>query len=158
FFGLLAARELAPSRLPALILAAAIFLEVAQPRGSGGSFWPGALVLLLGAAVRPGTELALAGPTAAAPPPGAGYLGALGGTITALRILPPAELGSMRLVLLLATVMFSDTFAFFCGHAFGRHRLAPAISPGKTVEGAGGGVVGGVAGALLVRAFGLPDL
>ena len=158
YFELLAARQLAPSRLPGLILAAALFLEVAQPWGRGGSFWPGALLLLLAAAVRPGTELSAAIPTAAATMLGAVYLGALGGTIAALRILPPVELGPQRLVLLLATVMFSDTFAFFCGHALGRHRLAPLISPGKTVEGAVGGVIGGMLGALLTRPLGFQDL
>jgi len=158
FFELLAARELAPSRLPGMVLAAALFLEVAQPRASAGSFWPGALLLLLVAAVRPGTDLATAVPTAAGTLLGAVYLGALGGTIAALRVLPPVELGPLRLGLLLATVMLSDTLAYFAGNAIGRHRLAPAISPGKTVEGAVGGIVGGVLGALLVCRLGLPDV
>lgn len=39
----------------------------------------------------------------------------------------------------------NDTFAFFVGSALGKHKLCPAISPGKTVEGA----VGGIAGSLL---------
>ena len=38
----------------------------------------------------------------------------------------------------------SDTFAYFGGRAFGRHKLAPEISPKKTVEGAISGVVGNV--------------
>ena len=54
--------------------------------------------------------------------------------------------------------MAADTAAFFVGHAFGRHPLASRVSPGKTVEGAVGGVLGGVAGALAVRALGLPGL
>ncbi len=40
----------------------------------------------------------------------------------------------------------SDTGAFFAGRAFGRHKLAPRISPHKTVEGAVGGLVGSMAG------------
>lgn len=66
--------------------------------------------------------------------------------------------GAWRVVLLLAIVMVSDTLAFFAGRAFGRRRLAPALSPGKTVEGALGGLVGGVSGAFGVRALGLPIL
>ncbi len=36
----------------------------------------------------------------------------------------------------------SDTFAYFCGRLFGRHKLAPEISPKKTVEGSIGGILG----------------
>lgn len=38
----------------------------------------------------------------------------------------------------------SDTFAYFVGRRFGKHKLIPRVSPGKTVEGAVGAVVGSV--------------
>jgi phosphatidate cytidylyltransferase len=45
----------------------------------------------------------------------------------------------------LITVWVTDTGAYFVGRAIGRHKLAPAISPGKTIEGAIGSLVAGFA-------------
>lgn len=42
----------------------------------------------------------------------------------------------------MAVVWVADSAAYFAGRAFGRHKLAPAISPGKTWEGVGGAVLG----------------
>ena len=64
------------------------------------------------------------------------------GSFAALSSLPPREEGTSRIALLLAVVISSDVFAYFVGHAIGRHKLAPQVSPGKTVEGAIGGLVG----------------
>ncbi|MBI4339868.1 MAG: phosphatidate cytidylyltransferase [Chloroflexi bacterium] len=65
--------------------------------------------------------------------------------------------GSELLLLALLSTFAVDTTAFFVGRAIGRHRLAPKISPGKTWEGAIGGLVGGIAAtAGLTQLFGLP--
>jgi len=52
-----------------------------------------------------------------------------------------AEHGHWFLLYLLILVWVGDTAAYFIGRALGRHKLAPAISPGKTVEGTLGGLV-----------------
>lgn len=56
-----------------------------------------------------------------------------------------------RPVLLLPFVLSfcCDSFAYLAGRAFGRHKLAPIVSPHKTVEGAIGGLLGNVAGGLI---------
>ena len=45
----------------------------------------------------------------------------------------------------------SDTFALFAGMLFGKHKLAPLVSPKKTVEGAVGGILGGIFGVVLLN-------
>lgn len=45
------------------------------------------------------------------------------------------------LLAVIATVNIADTAAYFAGKRFGRHKLAPAISPGKTWEGVAGAVL-----------------
>ena len=46
-----------------------------------------------------------------------------------------------------------DSGAFFAGHFFGRHKLAPNISPAKTWEGVAGGLVFSIAAALLLTTW-----
>jgi phosphatidate cytidylyltransferase len=61
-----------------------------------------------------------------------------------LRNLP--DHGAALLVNVLVATFFTDTFAYAGGRLFGRHPLAPSISPNKTVEGLVIGVLGGIAG------------
>lgn len=158
YYKLLAARGLRPLRFTGLLLTAFIFLEEVQPGWAGPALWPLAALLLLTSTLRRADDLAQTVPAAAGTFMGATYLGALGGTLAGLRVLEPVELGGYRLLLLIFVVMMSDVFAYFAGHLAGRHRLAPLISPGKTVEGALGGLLGGALGAWLIREAALPGV
>jgi phosphatidate cytidylyltransferase len=158
FFRFVRARGLVPMRRTGFVLAAGMFAEVAFPGWLGAPVWPLCILLLLMATLRQGSDFDKSVPAAAATLLGAVYLGALGGTLAALTTLAPPGRGAWRVVLLLAIIMASDTFAFFVGQVWGQRRLAPSVSPGKTVEGALGGLVGGVVAALAVRHLGLPEL
>jgi phosphatidate cytidylyltransferase len=52
--------------------------------------------------------------------------------------------GGFLLFYLFAVVWAGDTFAYYAGRAFGRHRLSPRISPGKTWEGTTASFVGSI--------------
>jgi len=60
------------------------------------------------------------------------------------------EDGRNWVYLALLTTFANDTGAFFAGKAWGKHRLASAISPGKTWEGVVGGLLSAMAGAIIV--------
>ncbi len=69
----------------------------------------------------------------------------------------PGDLGPPLILSLLAIVWGGDAAAYYAGRAFGRHKLAPIVSPNKTIEGAIGGLCGSlVAGLLACRLFHLP--
>lgn len=65
--------------------------------------------------------------------------------------------GSWWLVVLLLTIWSADIAAYFCGRAFGRRKLAPAISPGKTWAGFWGGLTAAALVPLLAVNL-IPDL
>jgi phosphatidate cytidylyltransferase len=69
------------------------------------------------------------------------YIGLPLGALAAIRLISGRE----AIMLLLATIVISDTGQYYTGRALGRRPLAPSISPKKTVEGAIGGVLLGAA-------------
>jgi phosphatidate cytidylyltransferase len=64
------------------------------------------------------------------------YAGLLLSFLVNLRLLNGHEWGMVSLLSLIITVKLSDTGAYFVGRRFGKHKMAPILSPGKTIEGA----------------------
>jgi phosphatidate cytidylyltransferase len=65
--------------------------------------------------------------------------------------------GFNAILLMLMTVWALDTFSYFTGIAFGRHPIAPLISPKKTIEGTLGGIIGAsLVFFYLIRVFNIP--
>ena len=74
------------------------------------------------------------------------YVVLLGGHLVAVRTGFTQPLAADLLSFFFLVLMGADTGAYYVGRAIGKHKLAPAISPGKTWE----GVAGGVLAALLM--------
>lgn len=130
------------ARVPRALVAAAV---VAACFVTGSQYVPPTVVLMsamlaLGAVAvaggAPGPAV-LAGVSAGIFP--IVYIGLPLGALAAVHLVAGRE----ALLLLMATIIVSDSAQYYSGRTFGRRPLAPAISPKKTVEGAVGGVLFG---------------
>ena len=83
------------------------------------------------------------------------YIGFCLAHLVFIRFLPQ---GVAWLLVLTAVTAGSDTGAYYLGRTFGRRKLCPHISPGKTVEGALGGITVGTFAAFLVGLILLPEI
>ena len=78
-----------------------------------------------------------------------------------LMLLKAAPGGNLLILEVMMLVWLADIFAYFSGRAFGKRKLAPAVSPGKSWEGLYGGLAAALVATLvlgLVRGWGLGDL
>ncbi len=129
----------------AALLGMAVLLE----SGPGGVWWFAAVVagwigVALGLArVRAIRKVDGPDPLAAA----AGFL-ALPPAWGGLMWLHGGPHGPLLMLFLLSLVWVADSGAFFAGRRWGRHKLAPALSPGKTWEGVYGALAGGAVWSL----------
>lgn len=83
------------------------------------------------------------------------YIGLCLGYLIPVRALPDGEFLIFGLFLI---TWAADTGAYYVGMTLGRHKLAPTISPNKSVEGAVGGLLAALVAAFLARAWFLPAL
>ena len=139
YLGIVAGYGLEAFRLPACLYTAAIFVIYYWGQAAGGAAMLGGLVLLLlfvpfllltSAMGREDLKSAL---------PGAAMsflaLPYIGLPLLLLTVLRGASRGWIYVLFIFFAVWMGDTAAMYVGKSMGRHKLAPRISPGKTVEG-----------------------
>ena len=81
------------------------------------------------------------------------YIGLPLGALAAVRAISGRE----AVLLLMITIIVSDSAQYYCGRAFGKRPLAPAISPKKTLEGAIGGLIFGTATMMIGGRWVFPE-
>jgi phosphatidate cytidylyltransferase len=83
------------------------------------------------------------------------YVALLAGFLIGVRMTPETtatpKLSAKLITTFLAMVMMTDTGAYYTGRSLGRHKLAPRISPGKTIEGSIGGFITAVLAGLACK-------
>lgn len=84
------------------------------------------------------------------------YFPVCGGCVCLLRDID--RYGSDIIIFAFMIAFLADTLAYFFGKKFGRHKLAPSISPGKTWEGSFGGVLGNIVAVLIAHFWFFPEL
>ena len=116
------------------------------------------VIVSLTAAMLKGAPFERMIPTTGATVLGVCYVVLLGGHLVALRSGFPQPLAAKLLSLFFLVLMGADTAAYYTGRAFGRHKLAPKVSPGKTWEGAVGGLLASLLMAVAAHYWFFPEL
>ncbi len=78
-------------------------------------------------------------------------------SLSLLILIRSAADGVTWIFLLCAIIFAGDTAALYAGTLWGRHRLSPTISPGKTIEGSVAGLAAGLAVGLVAKALFLTE-
>lgn len=81
------------------------------------------------------------------------YTGLLLTSIVFIRVADPGSTGALLTFLVMGSIWLNDAFAYLFGSRFGRHKLAPRISPNKSWEGVIGGVIGSFVAWGLIATF-----
>ncbi len=86
------------------------------------------------------------------------YVAFLGGHLIAVRTGFSSQLSKHLLLFFFLVIMGGDSGAYYAGRTFGRHKLAPTISPGKTWEGAVAGMLTSLLLAAAAHYWFFPEL
>lgn len=78
------------------------------------------------------------------------YPGMFFAFLLALFSIEKPDISRFLVIIAFGSAVITDTFAYFSGRLFGKHKLIPKVSPKKTVEGAIGGLVFGTCAVILL--------
>ena len=152
-FGLAAKAGAAPVRAPGIVVGAAVVAAAAFDGAFALALFAAGMVVVLGAALYRAT-VAHAWRAFIVTGAGTVYVAL---PLAALVLLRDRPMGLEWCAVAFVAVFAADTCAYFAGKTFGRRKMAPAISPGKTWEGAAGGLAGAVLATLALTALtGIP--
>ena len=160
YLGIVAAYGLEPFRILTYLYTAALFLIYFYGQNYGGPMLAGILLLLLfvpfllltAAMARPEFKTALPGAAMS-------YLALpyIALPLLLLALLRQSTRGWIYVVFTFLAVWVGDTAAMYVGKSMGRHKLAPRISPGKTVEGTVASLLFSVIGCCVFALF-IPEI
>lgn len=86
------------------------------------------------------------------------YTGLLWTSAVNIRMVDPGNRGAFLTFAVMGSVWLNDTFAYFVGTKFGKHKMAPRISPNKSWEGFAGGMVGSIFVWVLIYSLSVVDI
>ncbi|MGH1363047.1 MAG: phosphatidate cytidylyltransferase [Calditrichia bacterium] len=164
FYTMFRQKELFAYRVPGVVIGAAVLATIAL-----NLIWL-PVVLLLGFAILLLLSIrkqeAIASLNAAITVSGVLYIAVFLGALLHLRLnfeawypsIQSGYAGGKLILLAFLAIWICDIAAYFCGKAFGKHKLAPSVSPKKTIEGAVSGLVGAIATAVGIGMLLLPQL
>jgi phosphatidate cytidylyltransferase len=134
-------RPISAAGYPAALLVVACF--VWDQVGWIAAVIAGLAILALAAAIARPEEMNKALASVSSTVFGVIYTALLAGYLVGIRMTPDTgatpKLAAKLLTMFFAMVMMTDTGAYYTGRSIGRHKLAPRVSPGKTIEGSVGG-------------------
>jgi phosphatidate cytidylyltransferase len=163
FYNIASKSDCRPHRIPGAISLEVIILTLSLGYGEFIQIvLAGSLMLIFLDALRLREEMNRALVSAATTLLALVYIGIPLGLLVAIKFAgengPIIHFSPKLLTLFLACVMMADTGAYYTGRLIGRHKLAPSISPGKTIEGFLGGLVAATATVPVCKWIFFPEI
>jgi len=163
FYNMFSERKVYAYQYAGLVAAAAMLVSIALNTALLAPVTLGGIALILLLSIRKQQEVAAL--NTAITITGLAYIAVFMGALLHLRLnfetwypqYAGSRAGGLLILLVFLSIWICDIAAYFCGKAFGKHKLAPSVSPKKTIEGAVAGLLGAILVAVGLGMFMLPE-